>query len=409
MKKSFDIFIVGGGLLGMISAIAFAKEGFSVAIIESQHDFNIAKLTGDFSGQTLAINRASENVLKNLNVWQELSLSRITAYKQMHVWDKHFTGNINFSAEEFGESNLGHIVEQRNLLYALSKVLLAQENIVTFPLLSVKSFSEQDSCISFRLANDDSFTAKVCIAADGANSWVRNTLNIPMKNYEYTQHALVAIVKGTKPHNDTAYQRFAKDGPLGLLPLAEKHTSSLIWSLDSLIANEMFSNEKEFLARKITSESEHILGDIEILSNVGKIPLIGSHAKQYYKSRCVLVGDSAHRVHPLAGLGANLGIMDVAQLVDVFCMAVKKKRDVGHDSVLARYQQKRWLANQIVVRVMQGFKQGFSSTMPFAQALRAYGLHWIDNKYPLKQFFAKNALGNLVGVPNLAQPQYLGS
>ena len=123
------------------------------------------------------------------------------------------------------------------------------------------------------------------------------------------------------------------------------------------------------------------------------IPLNATHATQYFKNRCVLVGDSAHRIHPLAGQGANLGFQDVKALVQALCKARTKGRDIGHDATLMRYQQARWLPNQLMLRAMTAFKKGFASQLPAAVWGRGVGLNWVDNNPSLKQFFADVAIG----------------
>lgn len=389
-----DVLIIGGGFVGMLMAIALAEKGFTSSLIEPNHQFDFPKLDNHtrFSSRTLAINPASEQILTSLGIWQDINHDRLGVVQKMHVWDKHFSGHIDFQALDYGVPHLNVIIEQENLLCALSKRLKAFPAIKTIHD-TVITISPQPDTIGLEMASGVNHEAKVVVAADGANSWVRQELKLQSHSYPYEQQAVVATLQTEQSHLSVAYQCFSSEGPLALLPLGDPHLVSLVWSLDNNIAAQISQLKKAELEERITQQSEQVLGKLSLLTDVKAIPLHGSHAKTYYQSRCVLVGDSAHRIHPLAGLGANLGFMDVHALVEVFLRAHKKGRDIGHDSTLVRYQQKRWLQNQMVLRTMNAFRHVFADPRPAVRQCRAHGLEWVNSMPLLKRFFVQQAFG----------------
>lgn len=396
----FDIAVLGGGVVGMTAALALAKEGLQVALIEMQHNFDFEPLTNDqpYYGQTFSIHPLMIQVFKNLGVWSKLNLDRVCAFQAMEVWDKHLDAKIRFDAQEVGQPYLAAIIEQSNLLAALSQVVKAFPEITILENTKVESIQVSEGNGSLKVYFDSQKTINISlmVGADGANSWLRNFLKIPVSKINYDQIALVGILKTELSHQNCAFQRFANTGPLALLPLPQQqgnHLVSMVWSLDTEIAHQYSQLTNEELTKKLSFETEGCLGHIEIFSKIGTIPLQGMHAKEYFKSRCVLVGDCAHRIHPLAGLGVNLGLLDVATLTDIIAKAKSKKRDIGHDSVLIRYQQNRWVSNQTVLRAMSIFKQGFQIEQPFGKTIQALGLNWVNKSHFLKKLFMKVNLG----------------
>lgn len=396
-------------MVGLASALALAQQGFAVTLLEANPDFapTLPSPTCPFDTRVVAITRASQHFLDNCKVWEAINNTRSCAYQSIKVWDSEADGLIQFWADDFLEPDLGHIIEQWVITGALWKALQSYD-ITLKTGVTLKQLRQQTQTVEVILASGEPLSAQLVIGADGAESTLRALSDIDSRGWAYDQSAIVATVKGEKSHQYTAFQRFSSEGPLALLPLAQANTSSIVWTCPPAKAALLMQMEPAAFNQKLTQESEGVMGALHLDSAPKCFALKTHHAKHYARSRCVLVGDAAHTLHPLAGQGVNLGFLDVAALVTQLIDAKKQGQDIGESALLKRYERQRRIHNQTMIWAMELFKRGFSSKIPFIQHLRNQGLNWVDQSIPLKRIFANIALGNWGAIPSLAKKRVTG-
>jgi len=231
------------------------------------------------------------------------------------------------------------------------------------------------------------------IGADGGQSWVRAQMGVPVTERPYDQQALVAVLKTEKTHQQMGWQSFLPTGPLGLLPLADDHTMAMVWSNDLAVAERLSALDEKTFNRELSAALNHRLGELHCLTKPVAIPLIMRHVDQYVQPRLALVGDAAHTIHPLAGQGVNLGLMDAACLAQVLVDAQNKQQDIGSLRVLRRYQRWRKGDNALMLAAMRGFKDLFGSKKPGLMQLRSQGFNQVNQLGCVKNAFMRYAMG----------------
>lgn len=393
MNKQYDVMIVGAGMVGMAMALGLAQKGLRIALIESQlqKEFSFPERADPYDHRVFAIVRASERLFEQLGVWQVMQNVRVSPYEEMIIWDSECDGQIHFSSSMVFESNLGHIVEQRVILAALWQKIKAHAEITCFFGSVILAIRCNDSHCEIDLKDGNTLSAMLLIGADGSKSMVRQKLAIESSFHDYHQTAIVATLKGTLPHQMTAHQRFAKEGPLAWLPLADPYLTSIVWSTTEIDAKRLCALSVTDFNREITRESDNRLGELQLVGERFTFPLSTHHAKQYVLPRCVLVGDAAHTIHPLAGLGVNLGLADVTVLIKLIEEARSTKRDLGSLRYLKQYERSRRWHNGMIRQSMSLFKIGFGSTLPWIQVLRNKGLNYVNQQSKIKSFFISKA------------------
>lgn len=398
MKSDYDITIIGGGIVGLACALALAKKGFNLALVEAgKGHAKLLSKDAPFDAKIVAITRKSELFFRDLGVWEGILNLRSCAYQQMLVWDASADGQILFTASEFFEPNLGYMIEQSVILGTLWQALLQLDNVSIFTHSQLQKLEHQQQRHLAILSNGQALSAKLIIAADGAASQARQLAQITSQGWDYQQKAVVAIVKGDLPHRLTAFQRFAADGSLALLPLADPFQCAVVWATAPSNAENLIHMTKAAFEKNLTQECDAVMDQMTLMGDRFLFPLHTHHAKNYVQERLALVGDAAHTLHPLAGQGVNLGLLDVQALAAVLIHSRQKGRDYGILSVLKRYERQRKFHNQSMILAMEAFKRGFTSQNALIQYLRNQGLSWVDRQHKLKQFLAQVALGTWSG------------
>lgn len=390
--KQVQVCIVGGGCVGLALALALAKNDISVLVLDKQPAPQNPCDTSDFGLRVSAINHASEQLFEQLGVWQQLNHSRITPYRTMQVKDKDSFAKIEFSSEQINAPHLGHIIENELIRYQLFSALQQQNNATLVFNSGYSSIHQTEQQVLITLDDNTPVISELLVAADGANSPIRQQFALPMSFYDYGHHALVASVKTTEPHNHTARQLFLPDGPLAFLPMPEAHTHSIVWSCTPAQAKHYQQLPEDEFNKALYAAFDGQCGLTTVQSSRAVFPLTMRYARQWVKERVVLVGDAAHTIHPLAGLGMNLGLQDVALLAKLLS-ANAKNNTFAEQRVLREYERTRKLDAQKHIAMMQGLKSTFAGDNPAKKLLRGVGLSLVNNTNPLKNLFVKQALG----------------
>jgi 2-octaprenylphenol hydroxylase len=348
-----------------------------------------------------ALSRASQRLLEICGVWQGLPQDRAFAYERMSVWDArsepHGKGSLTFDCAELGEPNLGSIVEGGALKSGCARAATAA-GVVTIEA-GVEEILSHRAGVRVRLTDGRTVGAHLLIAADGTESRTRGLLGIGTAGHAYHQDALVAHVRTAKPHGRAAWQRFCPTGPLAFLPLPDGR-SSIVWSLPRVEAARLHALDARAFGAALTTASDGVLGECELTTSVASFPLKLQYALEYTRPRAVLLGDAAHVVHPLAGQGLNLGLLDCATLAAVLGDAGSGAGQMlGEGRLLRRYERWRRSENLLMATALDGLERLFDNEDPLLSRLRVLGLTAVSRMPLLRRTFAERALGLTGDVP----------
>lgn len=401
MMQSVDIAIIGGGMVGLALAVAFKDSDLRVAVIEGAVPNDTLNELPDV--RVSALSRSSEIILRNLGAWQGIEQRRASPYYAMEVWEQDSFANIAFDAQSMAQPDLGHIVENRVIQLALLEQVQKLDNVTLFmpARCATLAVGEQESWLT--LDNGQAMTAKLVVGADGANSWLRNQMDIPLTHWDYGHSALVANVKTAEPHNSVARQIFTPHGPLAFLPMSDPRMCSIVWSTEPNRAEQLLAmNEQEF-NKALTSEFDVRLGLCEVVGERAAFSLKMRYARDFVVERVALVGDAAHTIHPLAGQGVNLGLLDAASLAQEVLALWKQGQDIGSKRNLRGYERWRKAEAAKMIAAMQGFRDLFSGENPAKKLVRGIGLSLAGQLPGAKDEIMKRALGLKGNLPELAR------
>jgi 2-polyprenylphenol 6-hydroxylase len=415
--REFDILVVGAGVIGTVMASLLVAHKLvapsRVAVVAERLLLPPAASLvpqSDWDLRVFALSRASQRLLKICGAWQTLPPQKIHAYERMCVWDARGepagatpgTGSLTFDCAELGEPNLGFIVEGRALQSECMRAAKAAGAV--FLEAGIEGIVIGDADVRVRLSDGRDLGGQLLIAADGTESKTRELLDIETAGHAYHQDALVAHVRTAKPHRGTAWQRFLPTGPLAFLPLPDGR-SSIVWSTAREEAIRLRSLDAAAFAEALTAASGGVLGLCELTTPVANFPLKLQYALDYVRPRAVLLGDAAHAVHPLAGQGLNLGLLDCASLAAVLGES-GSAGFFGEHKLLRRYERWRRSENLLAATALDGLERLFSSDNPLLSRLRVAGLSAVGRVPLIKRQLAERALGLSGDVPAflLAEP-----
>jgi 2-polyprenylphenol 6-hydroxylase len=386
-----DVAIVGAGMVGAALALALAREGFDVALVESRAP---ARWRNDdeIDLRVVALAASSISLFGRLDVWKSIARSRACDYRRMHVWDALAPGALTFDAADEGESSLGAIVENRLIQSILWQAIERDSRIALHCPVRVASTEMGDDRRTLVFEDGEALSTRLVVAADGADSALRTMLGVATHDRDYIQRAIVAHVSTQHAHEFTAWQRFLSDATIAFLPLADGR-SSIVWSVPNTEADRLLALDDSAFCAELGAAFDVRLGAITSTTPRASFPLRLRLAERYCAPRFALIGDAAHVVHPLAGQGVNLGLRDVDELCAVLIDARAAKRDIASQTVLRKYERRRRSDNALAANAFDGIHRVFGSrAMPVA-ALRGAGLAIVDRVSPLKRLFARHAAG----------------
>ncbi len=394
-------------MVGSLTAVALAECGFDVALIERTSPAAFASEKHDL--RVSAISHATQRMFEAVDVWSSMQAMRVCPYARMRVWEGD--AKTEFDSDSIGRPQLGHIVENSVIQHALLQ--RAKDLVHLICPASIEALTPNSKGVTVRLDNGDELSASLVIAADGANSAVRRLAGITTNGEPYDQHAFVATVKTELPQQDITWQRFTADGPQAFLPLTGNQASLVWYQHAEFIASLKTLSETEL----VTAFHENFpqeLGQVLSVRGSGSFPLNWQHAVNYVKPGVALVGDAAHSVHPLAGQGVNMGMLDAAALVDV--VAGAGRHGIGSLRVLRRYERWRQGSNEIMIRLLHGIQRSFqpeaieNGLLPQSaiEVARRFALNAAQHVGPLNKQCIKLAMGLAGDLPELAHGRLPG-
>jgi 2-octaprenylphenol hydroxylase len=395
-----DVVIVGGGPVGACAGALLAHAGIAVTLIESQLpepiDTGVA-----LDARVVALSRASERILRGAAAWQALQGPRLAPYERMRIWheDRGLDAALTFDAADVGEPNLGYILENRLLQQALLAAF--RDAGGRLEAAAFTGLTLTPAGVSVRTQAGE-LRAALVLGADGADSRVRAAAGLSAAGGAYGQTAIVANVATERSHEHTAWQRFMRDGTLALLPLADG-SSSIVWSADEARARELLAADAPHFERALEQGCDGALGAMQLITARRSFALRRLGAPRYVTERVALLGDAAHVVHPLAGQGVNLGLLDAAALAQVVTAARAAREDLGALGVLRAYE--RWRKSEVAVMAaaIEAFDRLLAhGTGPLARLAQA-GLGVVNRSQELRRFFIRRALGTSGELPQVAR------
>ena len=407
MNVDFDVAVVGAGPIGLCTAILLARQAGIPASRIAVFDRRIPDVLDrarelPLDLRVFALSRASEGILRAADAWADIAATRAEPYERMQVWHAdvppHGGDALVFDAAEMGERDLGVIVEN-NVLQAALAGAASRAGIALVAGEIVALAQERDAVVL--QAGDRRVRTRLVVGADGAQSRVRELAGLATTRTDYGQTAIVAMVSTARSHEHTAWQRFLGCGTLACLPL-KGTDSSIVWSIPTARAEKLLVAAPEEFERELERDFDGALGKVRLVSERLKFPLWRLSAEAYVSARIALVGDAAHVVHPLAGQGANLGLLDAASLADVLAEGVKTREDPGAMRILRRYERWRRSENDVMSGAIDAFDRLLARGSGSIAELAQRGMPWVGRSTLAKRLFLERAMGTAGELPAAA-------
>jgi 2-octaprenyl-6-methoxyphenol hydroxylase len=406
MTKSYDIIVIGAALNGLAAALALAgnhvKRPLDVVVVDVKDPRAFS--SNAFDGRASAITAAARRMFESLGIWQEVS-QHAQAMGEIIVTDSAIPGGarpvlLQFGAEDMKGGPSSHMIENRFLYGAMLAEAEKSSHIRFCVGQAVQHYHFGPGLAAVTLADGTQLRASLIVAADGRNSPAREAAGIKLIGWPYDQMGLVATVEHELAHNGRAEEHFTPSGPFAILPLPGSR-SSLVWSERTEAAQRMLALPMQEFEQELKLRFGDHLGEVKLISGRHGYPLAMYLAETFTAPRLALVGDAAHVLHPLAGLGFNLGLRDVAALADCIHDAASLGLDIGSEAVLDRYTQWRRFDTVATGAMMDGMNRLFANTNPVLTLLRRAGLLAVNRMGGLKSMFVSEAAGASGNLPRL--------
>ena len=400
--NDYDIVIVGGGMVGSSFALALAPLGLHVAIVEQ-----VPREAGQqpsFDDRSTALSRSTQRMFEAMGIWDAV-VAAATPITHVHVSDKGRFGFAHIDAAEQGVEALGYVVINRVLGGVLQDSLANVDGLDVLCPARIAAAKPGPGGVTVSIEQDAATIELKCrllVAADGANSRVRDIVGIGVNQVAYGQRAIIGNLLPEKPLRNRAFERFTGDGPLAMLPVAEGR-AGFVWVVAERDAERVLALDDEAFLAELQETFGHRLGALTRVGTRSSYPLSLSKAVRLTARRTVLVGNAAHGLHPAAAQGFNLGLRDVAALCDCIADASAEAGDPGAKEVLSRYAEWRRSDQRKLVHFTDGLVRLFGDSRPPIPALRDAGMLAFDLVPGVRKVFAKHTMGLAGRLPRLSR------
>ncbi len=402
MAEQFDVLIIGGGLVGASLACALGGQGLRIGLVEA-FPFN-SDSSPAFDDRSIALAAGSQRIFSGMGLWAALK-DRVTSIKHIHVSDRGRFGFARLHHDEEGVPALGYVALARDMGEVLSAKLETLDDVELICPAEVTALDIQPTMASVTVkhnGDEKQLSAQLVVAADGARSFVRESIGIDTTQWSYDQSAIITNVKTQLLHDNVAYERFTDTGPLALLPMSEGRCSVVLTVKRDRVDEVLAMSDKDFLAH-LQERFGQRLGRFEKVGKRVAYPLVLVRANESVRNRLALIGNAAHTLHPIAGQGFNLGLRDVAALADVLLEAKQHQQDLGALSTIQRYADWRKNDHRRVIAFTDGLNRLFSNPLLPVACVRDLGMLALDLLPPAKRLFGKLTMGRAGKLPRLAR------
>jgi len=390
--QDYDVIIAGAGMVGACAALALARKGMRIALIEATRPVvGKGRKNKSYDLRVSAISPRSRRILQQLGVWQALEAKRVCYYEQMLIWHQHGNASVAFDAVDLARNNLGAIVENSQIQAALYHACQQQAEIKWFMPDHIDALLHNSpQAVAVQLGSGVRIDAGLLIAADGRNSPTRLLAGIDVQYGDYRQTAFVANVTTEAEHQHTAWQRFLTTGPLAFLPLANGQ-SSIVWSCDTELAQRLEKFSDSDFCEALGEAFEFKLGQVISTSKRMSFVLGWHSCERWLDHSVVLIGDAAHGVHPLAGQGVNLGFSDVELLASL----ITKDSNSSRHKQLRRYERQRKSETWMATKSFSGLKWLYGMDNRALVGIRDLGMRLVESNPIIKRELMQRATENL--------------
>jgi 2-octaprenyl-6-methoxyphenol hydroxylase len=400
--QHYDVIIVGGGMVGASLACALSGQGLRIALVESVRAG--VRAEPGYDDRAIALAYGTKRIFSGLQLWDALS-EVATPIHRIHVSDRGFPGVVRMDREAEGLPAIGYVVPAREIGRVLTDAVSQRNDIDSYCPASVAAIRHEAGQVQASVMQEGSevrMTASVLVAADGADSALREQAGITVRRVDYGQTAIVTNVTPQLPHENIAWERFTDTGPLALLPMSGQRCA-VVWTVASEQAEAIMALEDAAFLARLQERFGHRLGRLQRVGKRQAWPLQLVSATQSVAERMALVGNAIHTLHPIAGQGFNLGARDVAALAEVLIDAIRAGEDPGSAQVLERYADWRRSDHKNVTLFTDGLVRLFTLPVPGLGIVRSAGMLALDMLPPAKRLLTRLTMGRSVRTPRLAR------
>ncbi|MBF0281093.1 MAG: UbiH/UbiF/VisC/COQ6 family ubiquinone biosynthesis hydroxylase [Zetaproteobacteria bacterium] len=394
-NEQVDLIIVGAGMVGLCLAAALRLQGLKILIVEREESAPFISLGYDC--RVSAIVAANIEMFQAIGVWERLQ-TVASPIHTMRIWDNQHAGGIRFDAEEIKKTALGYLIENSKMQEAMKLTLLQDVNIELYYPAVIQSWQRNNGKLQVRFEDGRVVETPLLVGADGANSWVRSNAEIHLYEHDMHQKGIVANIRTQLPHQNSAYQRFLPTGPLAFLPMINGMIS-IVWSAQTEEADRLMQLDDIGFIESLNLAMGPVLGRVTEVGQRAAFPLKTRLAAHMIRPNIALIGDAAHTIHPLAGLGVNLGLRDAMILGREILDAIRFKEDYGSSEILSRLIAQRVPDILTVMASMEGLNHIYTSQLPGMPLLRGLGMRMVGNSGIIKQMLMQHSTGLSLPVP----------
>lgn len=414
LNMNYDAIVVGGNIVGAVTAITLVKAGLSVALIERNNIYNSDQDQNNHQGKNakkatrlLALSKKTCTMLENLGIFDTI-IQHAQPIKQIRITEHNSNAKLDFFPRDISLVDFGYMINEIDLLksvynyihefaFANSKKLKIFDNTTVSSIISAESSEIAYGKVTIQCTQKTEFeiSASILIAADGKNSTIRKLAEIQTEERDYKQSGIVCDISHTKSHNGVAVEKFIPSGPFAILPKFGGYSSSLVWTEETERANTISRFDIQIIENLIKERIGDYLGEIKLISNPELFPLrlVNSDKYSCIKNRIAMVGDAAHSIHPVAGQGVNLGFRDIELLTKKIIQSYKLGLDCGSIDILNQYDKIRRSDSRLMIEATSIINVLFSNDIMLLKYLRTATIDLVDHFPVLQKIFTLYATG----------------